>query len=223
MIGLGCMRLSTAADRNDERGIAVIRAALDSGATLLDTADAYCLDEGDVGHNERLIARALAEWAGDRSRITVATKGGMRRPGGAWVSDGRAKHLREACAASRAALGVETIDLYQLHAVDPKTPIETSVRALARLRDDGKIRDVGLCNVTVSQIRAAQAIAAIASVQVSLSPLDDEYLRNGVAEYCRDNGIRLLAHRPLGGDRVKQLTRDATLTRIAATHGVSNA
>jgi aryl-alcohol dehydrogenase-like predicted oxidoreductase/histidinol phosphatase-like enzyme len=222
VIGLGCMRLSTAADRDDDRGVAVIQAALGAGATVLDTADAYCLDDRDLGHNERLIARALAGWAGDRSRITIATKGGMRRPNGAWVSDGRAKHLREACEASRTALGVDTIDLYQLHAVDPKTPIETSVRALARLRDEGKIRDVGLCNVTVGQIRAAQAIVAIAAVQVSLSPLDDENLRNGVAEYCRDSGIRLIAYRPLGGDRVKQLARDAVLSRIAAQHGASN-
>src|SRR5687768_16790308 len=139
------MRLSTAPDRDDDRAIAVIRTALDAGATLLDTADAYALHESDIGHNERLIARALDGWTGDRTRITVATKGGMRRPNGAWVPDGRAKRLRDACDASRRALGVDTIDLYQLHAVDPKTPLETSVRALARLRDDGKIRDVGLC------------------------------------------------------------------------------
>src|ERR1043165_9716026 len=120
MIGLGCMRLSTLRERDDERGLAVIRAALDAGATLLDTADAYCLDESETGHNERLIARALAGWTGDRSRITVATKGGMRRPKGAWMPDGRAKHLRDACDASRRALGVDVIDLYQLHVVDPK-------------------------------------------------------------------------------------------------------
>jgi aryl-alcohol dehydrogenase-like predicted oxidoreductase/histidinol phosphatase-like enzyme/predicted kinase len=222
LIGHGCMRLSTLAERDDERGVAVIRAALDAGATLLDTADAYCLDERDVGHNERLVARALAGWAGDRARITVATKGGMRRPKGAWVPDGRAKHLREACDGSRRALGVDTIDLYQLHAVDPKTPIETSVRALARLQEEGRIRDVGLCNVTVSQIRAAQAVVPIAAVQVSLSPFDDESLRNGVAEYCRDNGIRLIAYRPLGGERVRHLARDAVLSRIAAKHAASN-
>src|SRR5687768_17584612 len=122
------MRLSTAPDRDEDRAVAVIRSALDAGATLLDTADAYALHEGDIGHNERLIARALKEWAGDRTRITVATKGGMRRPKGAWVPDGRAKHLREACEASRRALDVDTIDLYQLHVVDPKTPIDTSVR-----------------------------------------------------------------------------------------------
>ena len=222
MIGLGCMRLSTDPERDDERGIAVIRAALDAGATLLDTADAYCLDESDLGHNERLIVRALAGWVGDRTRITVATKGGMRRPKGAWVPDGRARHLREACEASRRTLGVDAIDLYQLHAVDPKTPLETSVRALARLQSDGLVRDIGLCNVTVSQIQAARSIATIASVQVSLSPLDDENLRNGVAEYCRDNGIRLIAYRPLGGERVRHLRRDAVVTRIAREQGVSH-
>ena len=198
------MRLSTRPGREDTQAIAVIHAALDAGATLLDTADAYCHGEEDVGHNERLIAQALASWKGDRARVTVATKGGMRRPNGAWVPDGRAKHLREACEASRRALGVETIDLYQLHAVDPKTSLETSVRALANLRDDGLVRDVGLCNVTVSQIDSARAITAIASVQVSLSPYDDENLRNGVAEYCRDNGIRLIAYRPLGGAKAKR-------------------
>ena len=215
------MRLSTRRERDDERAIEVIRAALDAGATLLDTADVYCLDDRDIGHNERLIARALTGWRGDRARITVATKGGMRRPNGAWVVDGRAKHLREACDASRRALGVETIDLYQLHAVDPKTAIETSVRALARLRDEGKVREVGLCNVTVSQIRAARAIVPIASAQVSISPLDDENLRNGVAEFCRDEDIQLLAYRPLGGERVRQLGKISILSQIAARHGVT--
>lgn len=216
------MRLSTRTDRDDERSVTVIRAALDAGATLLDTADSYCLDDSDVGHNERLIARALDGWSGDRARITVATKGGMRRPNGAWVPDGRAKHLRDACEASRHALGVAAIDLYQLHVVDPKTSIETSVRALARLQEDGKIRDVGLCNVTVHQILAVQSIVKIASVQVSLSPFDDESLRNGVAEHCRDNGIRLIAHRPLGGDRAKQLARHPTLSAIAGKHSASS-
>src|SRR5688500_14778199 len=218
MIGLGCMRLSTARDRDDQRAVAVIRAALDAGITLLDTADSYAHDESDRGHNERLIARAIAEWDGDRSTVTVATKGGMRRPGGEWVPDGRAKHLRESCDASRRALGQDTLDLYQLHVVDPKTPLATSVRALAKLREDGWIRDVGLCNVTVSQIREAQAIVPVASVQVSLGPLDDENLRNGVAEFCRDNGILLIAHRPLGGDRRKSLARDLVLRTVADKH-----
>ena len=216
------MRLSTGPNRDDARSIAVIHAALDAGVTLLDTSDAYARDDADAGHNERLIAKALSTWTGGRGTITVATKGGLKRPKGAWVNDGRAKHLREACEASLRALGVESIDLYQLHAVDPKTPIETSVRALAALRDEGKVRAVGLCNVTVGDIRTAQAIVDIAAVQVSLSPFDDESLRNGVAEYCRDNGIRLIAYRPLGGvERVKKLAKDKTLAAIAAKHSVS--
>jgi aryl-alcohol dehydrogenase-like predicted oxidoreductase/histidinol phosphatase-like enzyme len=215
------MRLSTRPERDDELAIAVIRAALDGGATLLDTADSYCIDDGDVGHNERLIARALDGWNGDRGRVTVATKGGMRRPKGAWLPDGRAKHLREACDQSRRALAVDIIDVYQLHAVDPKTPLDTSVRALARLQEEGKVRNIGLCNVTTSQIQAAQAIAAIATVQVSLSPFDDESLRNGVAEFCRDNGIDLIAHRPLGGERMKRLARNAVLARLAAKHAAA--
>jgi aryl-alcohol dehydrogenase-like predicted oxidoreductase/adenylate kinase family enzyme len=221
MIGLGCMRLSTARDRDDQRAVAVIRAALDAGITLLDTADSYAHDESDRGHNERLIARAIAEWGGDRSKITVATKGGLRRPGSEWVPDGRAKHLREACDASRRALGQDTIDLYQLHVVDPKTPLATSVRSLAKLKDDGWVRDVGLCNVTVTQIKEAQTIVPISAVQVSLGPLNDENLRNGVAEYCRENNIRLIAYRPLGGDRRKSLSRDVVLRTVADRHNAT--
>ena len=215
------MRLSTAPDRDDDRSLIVIRTALDSGATLLDTADSYCHDDSESGHNERLIARALRDWPGDRSKVVVATKGGLRRPGGKWVADGKAKALRTACEASRRALDVGTIDLYQLHVVDPKTPLETSVRALAALQNEGKIRDIGLCNVTVGQIETARAIAEITSVQVSLSVLDDESLRNGVAEYCREHGIRLVAYRPLGGERVSRLARDPVLADIARKHGAT--
>jgi diketogulonate reductase-like aldo/keto reductase/histidinol phosphatase-like enzyme len=163
----------------------------------------------------------LRSWRGDRSAIEVATKGGMTRPDGKWVPDGRARHLRAACEASLAALGVEAIDLYQLHAVDPRTPLETSVRALAALQHEGMIRRIGLCNVNVGQIAAARQIADIASVQVSLSVLDDDSLRNGVAEYCRDEGIRLIAHRPLGGERAARLSRLEALRDVAARHGAT--
>jgi aryl-alcohol dehydrogenase-like predicted oxidoreductase len=217
------MRLSTSPDRDDARSIEVIRAALNAGATLLDTADAYCHDDSETGHNEQLIAAALREWEGDRATVEVATKGGLRRPSGQWLADAKAKSIRAACEASRRALDVDAIDLYQLHAVDPKTPFETSVRALAALQNEGKVRRVGLCNVTVGQIEAARRIVEIASVQVSLSPLDDENLRNGVAEYCRDHGIRLIAHRPLGGDRLIRLTRDPALADIAASHDATPA
>jgi aryl-alcohol dehydrogenase-like predicted oxidoreductase len=221
-IGLGCMRLSTAPDRDETRGIAVIHAALDAGATLLDTADAYCHDEKDVGHNERLIAKALQTWSGDGSGVRVATKGGLVRPGGAWVPDGRAKHLRAACEASREALGVEVIDLYQLHLVDPRTPFETSVRALAALKEAGKVRAVGLSNVTVAQIEAARRIVEVAAVQISLSVLDSANLRNGVVEYCRDHGIEIIAYRPLGGSRGSAgLAKEPLLAEIGERVGAT--
>ena len=221
MIGLGCMRLSTSATRDAAVGIAVVHAALDAGAVLLDTADAYALDGADVGHNERLIAEALRTWHGNPATITVATKGGLTRPGGRWVPDGRATHLHAACDTSRGALGVETIDLYLLHAPDPRTPLETSVRALAELQRDGKVRDVGLCNVNVSQIELARSIVDITAVQVALSVLDEDNLRNGVAAYCRDHGIRLIAHRPLAGDRSPRIARDPLLADIAQLHEAS--
>src|SRR5262245_9248113 len=110
-VAIGCMRLSTERDRNEERAIALLHAAFDGGVTFLDTADAYCLDDTDTGHNERLIARALSTWSGDRSRIIVATKGGLTRPNGEWVPDGRARHLRAACEASLRALGGERIQM----------------------------------------------------------------------------------------------------------------
>jgi aryl-alcohol dehydrogenase-like predicted oxidoreductase/histidinol phosphatase-like enzyme len=217
-IGFGCMRLSTQRDRDDANGIAVVHAALDAGATLLDTSDAYALDHNDTGHNERLIAQAMRTWQGDRSAITVATKGGLTRPGGRWVPDGRAAHLRAACDASRRALDVDVIDLYLLHTPDPHTPLETSVRALAELHRDGRVRAVGLCNVNVSQIEAARSIVDIAAVQVSLSVLDEENFRNGVAAYCRAHGIRLIAHRPLGAERSHRIARDPLLLDIAQRH-----
>src|SRR6185436_4655773 len=101
------MRLSTEPDRDEAGAIAVLHAALDAGITFFDTADAYCWDDAERGHNERLIARALAAWSGDRSRLRVATKGGLTRPDGRWMPDGRGKHLRQACERSLAALGVE--------------------------------------------------------------------------------------------------------------------
>ncbi len=117
------------------------------------------------------------------------------------MPDGRAKHLRESCDDSPLALGQDTIDLYQPHVVDPKTPLATFVRALARLREDGWIRDVRLCNVTVSQIGESDSIVPTVSVQVNPEPLADENLRNDVAEYCRDNRILLIAQRRVGDDR----------------------
>jgi aryl-alcohol dehydrogenase-like predicted oxidoreductase/histidinol phosphatase-like enzyme len=216
------MRLSTSPDRDDDRAIAVLHAAFDGGVTFLDTADAYCRDDADVGHNERLIARALATWKGDRSRIVVATKGGLTRPGGEWVPDGRARHLRAACEASLRALGVERVQLYQLHAVDSRTPLSTSVRALAALKDERLVERIGLCNVTVGQIEEARRITEISSVQVALSPWHDTSVLNGVVEYCIAHVLQLIAYRPLGGSRLlRRMISDPVLAEVAARHEAS--
>jgi aryl-alcohol dehydrogenase-like predicted oxidoreductase len=216
------MRLSTSADRDGERSVAVLHAAFDAGVTLLDTADAYCLDATEAGHNERLIARALASWPGERSRIRVATKGGLTRPEGRWVADGRARHLRAACEASLRALNVERIHLYQLHAPDPRIALATSVRALHAAKTDGLVENVGLCNVTVGQIEEARRITGIAAVQVELSLWEETAVLGGVLEYCAANGIQLLAYRPLGGpDRRRRVVADDVLARLAAERGVT--
>ena len=222
MIAIGCMRLSIDPDRDDEHAIDVLLTALDGGVTLLDTADCYCLDDNDTGHNERLIAHALASWRGDRATITVATKGGIVRPEGRWEPDGRASHLSSACEGSCEALGVGTIDLYQLHVPDPRTPFATSVRALASLQRGGLVRDIGLCNVTVGQIEEARRIVEVAAVQVELSVWHDGGILSGVAGYCQVNRLPLLAYRPLGGRKSKPRTAvDPVLGAIAAQHGAT--
>jgi aryl-alcohol dehydrogenase-like predicted oxidoreductase/predicted kinase len=221
-IAIGCMRLSTDPERDDDRAIAVLHAAFDAGVTFLDTADAYCRDDRDIGHNERLIARALSAWQGDRARITVATKGGMTRPEGRWEPDGRAKHLRAACERSCRALGVDRISLYQLHAPDPRTPLVTSVRALAALQRDGLIDGIGLCNVTVGQIEEARRIAEIAAVQIELSVWNDASILSGVVGYAIAHRLPVLAYRPLGGRRSRSRTANhPVLRRIADAHRVS--
>lgn len=216
------MRLSTERDRDDARALAVLHAAFDAGVTFLDTADAYCLDHTEMGHNERLIARALATWPGESSHILVATKGGLKRPQGGWVPDGRARHLAAACESSLRALGRDRLALYQLHTVDPRTPLSTSVRALDALKRDGRIDAIGLCNVTVGQIEEARSITDIAAVQVEISVWQDDNILSGVAAYCVAHGLRLIASRPLGGvTRRRRTMSDPLLRDLASRHGAT--
>ncbi len=221
-VGYGGMHLSLE-DRPPERqSLEVIRAALDAGVRLIDTADVYCLDGSDIGHNERLVAEGLRGWPGNRDTVLVATKGGITRPGGRWERDGRPEHLRAACEGSLRALGVERIALYQLHAPDPEVPFEESVGTLADLRREGKIRWVGLSNVSVSQIRRAEAIVPVASVQNRLNPFFRESLEDGVVRYCAERGIGFLAYSPAGGGRLNQtLPLHPVLRPMAERLGVS--
>jgi aryl-alcohol dehydrogenase-like predicted oxidoreductase len=220
-VGLGAMQLSLAGRPDEAAALATIHAALDAGVTLIDTADAYCLDEREVGHNERLVAKALAARPGARDTVLVATKGGHTRPGGEWALDGRPEHLRQACEASLRALGVEAIGLYQLHRPDPKVPFAESVGALAELQAAGNVRMVGLSNVSVDQIEQARRLVAVASVQNEFSPR----FRRSEAElaWCAANRIAFLPWGPLGGAHAAgQLgRRHQAFAEVAGRHGVS--
>ncbi|MEW5854971.1 MAG: aldo/keto reductase [Myxococcota bacterium] len=200
-IGLGGMPLSIQNRPDEEQGIRVIHAALDAGMTLIDTADVYCIDDDDLGHNERLIAKALSSWSGNPAGICVATKGGLERPKGDWTRNGKPAHLRRACERSLKALGVERIDVYQLHAPDPEVPLEESVGALAELQRQGKIRHVALSNVTVPEIERARKVCGIVSVQNRCNILERSSFASGVAAYCQRNEIAFLPHSPVGGHR----------------------
>jgi aryl-alcohol dehydrogenase-like predicted oxidoreductase len=205
-----------------EQALRVIHAALDAGVTLIDTADVYCLDDADIGHNERLIAEALRSWLGPRDHVIVATKGGMTRPDGRWERNGTPEHLRFACERSLQALGVERIDLYQLHAPDPAVPFAESVGALAELQREGKIRWIGLSNVSVAEIREAEHVAPVVAVQNRLSPFFREAVSGGVVEYCGRRGMGFLAYSPTGGARLtKNLPDHPVLAPMARELGVS--
>jgi aryl-alcohol dehydrogenase-like predicted oxidoreductase len=219
-IGLGEMPMSLAGRPDEARSIRTIHAALDAGVTLIDTADAYCLDGSELGHGERLVAKALAAWPGDRDRVLVATKGGHTRPGREWGLDGRPEYLREACEASLRALGVEAIGLYQFHRPDPKVPFAESVGAMAELKAAGKVRLVGLSNVSVDQIRQARELVEVASVQNEFSP---RFRRSeGELAWCAANGIAFLPWSPLGGiGRGRDLGgRHRAFAEVAEAHGV---
>jgi aryl-alcohol dehydrogenase-like predicted oxidoreductase len=219
-IGLGEMPLSLAGRPDEVQAVRTIHAALDAGVTLIDTADAYCRDQSDFGHGEGLVKKALAAWPGDRDRVLVATKGGHTRPGGSWDLDGRPEYLRQACEASLERLGVEAIGLYQFHRPDPKVPFTESVGALAELRAAGKIRLVGLSNVSIDQIRQARELVEVASVQNEFSP---RFRRSeGELAWCAANRIAFLPWSPLGGiGRGRDLGGRRTFAEVADAHGVS--
>jgi aryl-alcohol dehydrogenase-like predicted oxidoreductase len=217
------MHLSLQDRPSDEQGVRVIHAALNAGVTLIDTANVYCLDRSDLGHNERLIARALASWPGRRDSVIVGTKGGLTRPGGRWERDGRPASLHRACEESLRALDVKRIDLYQLHAPDPNVPFADSVGALAELRKQGKIRWVGLSNVSVGQIRDAEAIVPVVTVQNRLNPFFREAVTEGVVDYCARRGIGFLAYSPTGGGRLnRKLPEHLVLNPMAKDLGFSS-
>jgi aryl-alcohol dehydrogenase-like predicted oxidoreductase len=221
-IGYGAMPLSVDGRPDEERALATLRAALDAGVTLVDTADAYCLGADDFGHGEAITARLLRR-LGARD-VVVATKGGHTRTAdGGWELDGRADYLRAAAKASLRRLGGDAIDLYQHHRPDPKVPYAESLGALRELADEGVIRMAGVSNADSAGIRLAHEILgpALAAVQNELSPSFRS--SEPEADLCAELGIAFLAWSPLGGmGSAARLGSDhAAFAEVAAERGVS--
>jgi aryl-alcohol dehydrogenase-like predicted oxidoreductase len=223
-IGLGGMPMSIEGRPEESRSVAAIHAGLEAGVTLIDTADAYHRDAGEVGHNEELIARALRSWGGDTSHVVVATKGGHLRPGdGSWTQNGDPAYLKQAAKESAQRLGVESIGLYQFHRPDPRVPYAESVGALAELLTEGVIQRAGISNASVAQIDEANEVLGgrLVSVQNQFSPA---FLSSrDELEHCARLGIAFLPWSPLGGiSNASELgSTHGAFAEVARAHGVS--
>jgi aryl-alcohol dehydrogenase-like predicted oxidoreductase len=204
-LGFGAMRITGQGiwgdppDRNEAR--AVLRRAVELGVNFIDTADSYGPDV-----SEELIAEALHPYSED---LVIATKGGLLRPGpGRWDPDGRPEHLREACEGSLRRLRLDQIPLYQFHRPDPAVPLEESIGTLLALKDEGKIRHIGLSNVNEDQLRRAQAMTPIVSIQNRYNPADRK--SDSLVDLCEQEEMVFLPWAP-----IQNLDRSPALTDIA--------
>ena len=198
-LGFGAMRITGEGiwgePEDPEEAKAVLRRALELGINMIDTADSYGPDV-----SERLIGETLSPYPDD---VLIATKGGLVRPGpGNWQPNGRPEHLREACEGSLKRLNLETIDLYQLHRIDPEVPAEESLGVLSELREEGKIRYVGLSEVGVEEIQQAREIVPIVSVQNRYNLTDRG--SEDVLDYCEQEGIAFIPWFPLATGKLTQ-------------------
>lgn len=214
-LGFGAMRITGDGiwGEPDDKASAeeVLKRAVELGIDFIDTADAYGPEV-----SENLIASALKPYEG----LIIATKGGMTRSGpNQWSADGRPEHLREACEASLKRLGVDRIDLYQFHRPDPNVPFEDSVQMIADMQKEGKIRHVGLSNVTIDQIEQARKITSIVSVQnhYNIELRDDE----DVLKYCQQNGIAFLPWGPLASGSDMSERTQKLLSSIASLYHIN--
>ena len=211
-LGFGAMRLTGQGvwgpPKDRQGALGVLRRAVELGVNFIDTADSY-----GPHISEELIAEALFPYS---PGLVIATKGGWNRPGpDQWTHDATPSHLREAVEGSLKRLRLDRIDVYQLHIPDPVVSFDASVETLARLRGEGKIRLVGLSNVTQEHIERASRIVPIVSVQNRYSFADREW--DYVVDYCQSNGIAFIPWFPLGAGRVA----GEVLSRIAEAHGAS--
>ena len=213
-LGYGAMRITGPGiwgpPPDEEGAVAVLRRAVELGVELIDTADSY-----GPNVSEELIARALHPYDG----IVIATKGGLTRSGpGVWNRDGRPEHLREALEGSLRRLRVDCIDLYQLHRIDPNVAIETSLEALVQARAAGKIRHIGLSNVSGQELDVACEMVEIVSVQNRYSVLDRE--DDALVALCEERGIAYIPWFPLAAGRAGE--SEESVDAVAAAHGATN-
>lgn len=222
-IGLGGMPMSVRKKNDVALGVRTIHQSLDEGITFIDTADVYTPDDAPIGHNEDLIARALASYGASTDHVLVATKGGMTRNGPEWGVDGRAEAIRASCEASVRRLGVQAIGLYQHHRPDPDVPYAETMGELLRLLEDGLIVRAGISNANPEQIKTAHAILGdrLVSVQNEFSPRFRS--SKPELELCADMGIAFLPWSPLGGmSQAAGLgTKFSSFGEVAAQYQVS--
>ncbi|HYZ00187.1 MAG TPA: aldo/keto reductase [Candidatus Binatia bacterium] len=213
-MGFGAMRLTGPGiwgpPRDEPEARRVLRRAIELGVDFIDTADSYGPEV-----SERLIGETLRPYP---EGLVIATKGGLRRTGpGQWPSDGRPEHLRAALEGTLQRLGVERVDLYQFHRPDPRVPFEESVGTIVNLQREGKVRLVGLSNVSVSQLRTALGMTEIASVQNRFNLMDRH--SDDVLDLCEQQGIAFLPWAPLGQSDPARL--GGPLGELATAHGVT--
>jgi len=213
-LGFGAMRITGEGiwgwppDR--QNALKVLRRAVELGVTLIDTADAYGPETSEL-----LIAEALYPYP---KGLVIATKGGLTRPGASqWVPNGRPEHLKQAVEGSLKRLRLKRIDLYQLHTIDPKVPMEASLGVLKEMQDAGKIRHVGLSNVSTEQIVRARKVLPIVSVQNRYN-IEDRKTENTLV-YCEKESLGFMPWFPIGGGR--GLKPENALETTARNHGVS--
>ena len=216
-LGFGAMRLTGRGVWGDPPDVAtavrVLQRAVGLGVTFIDTADSYGPEV-----SENLIARALYPYAAD---LVVATKGGLVRPGPeVWDREARPEHLRKACEGSLKRLRRERIDIYQLHAPDPKVPLEDSIGELVRLQSEGKIRHIGVSNVSVAELERCERLAPIVSVQNRYNLAERH--SDDVLAYCESRAIAFLPWAPLGSGRhASGAGGSRALAKVAERHGIT--
>ena len=190
----------------------LLRRAVELGVNFIDTADAYGPEV-----SERLIAESLSPYP---RGLVIGTKGGLVRPSASqWVPDGRPEHLREACEGSLKRLKLARIDLYQFHHPDPQVPVEDSLGELARLRQEGKVRHIGVSNFTIDELKRARRIVSIVSVQNRYNLTDRS--SEDVLGVCTRDGLAFIPWAPLASGSGAKLGRGSALERVAAAHGVT--